>query len=140
MSQENVHVVRRIHDMWATQGLEAAAELLDPDIEWVNPHDAVEPGTRRGLAEVLGAADSVSLSFEDVALEIEDFIDAGDDVIVIATMHARGRGSGATVSRRQGYVWTIANGRAVRFSWFNDPAAAREAAGLPQAMSQDRVD
>lgn len=31
---------------------------------------------------------------------------------------------------RQSYVWTIRDGRAVRFCWFNDPAEALEAAGL----------
>ena len=129
MSQENVEIVRRIHGLWASGGLEAAAELLDPEIEWVNPHDAVEPGVRRGLVDVLAAAESVNLSFDNVELDVEDFIDAGDHVVVVVTMHARGRGSGATVNRRQGYVWTVANGRAVRFSWFNDPAAALEAAG-----------
>ena len=132
MSQENVEIVRRIQGLWASHGLGAATELLDPGIEWVNPHDAVEPGTRRGLAAVLDAAESVNLSFDSVQLEVEDFIDAGDDVVVIVTVHARGRGSGVEVNRRQGYVWTVANGRAVRFSWFNDPKVALKAAGLPE--------
>jgi len=132
MSQENLEVVRRIHRFWASAGLGAATALLDPEIEWVNPHDAVEPGVRRGLVEVLDAAESVSLSFDNVELEVEDLIDAGDRVVVIVTMHARGRVSGAKVNRRQGYVWTVANGRAVRFSWFNDPTAALEAAGLSE--------
>ncbi len=125
-----MELVRRIHGIWASDGLGAATELLDPGIEWVNPDDAVEPGVRRGLPSVIEADKSVNLSFDDVELDIEDFLDAGDHVVVIATLHARGRGSGATVNRRQGYVWTIANGRAVRFSWFNDPAVALEAAGL----------
>ena len=141
MSQENVEIVRRIHGLWASDGLGAAAELLDPGIEWVNPDDAVEPGIRRGLASVVDAADSVNLSFDHVELEIEDFVDAGDHVVVIVTMHARGRGSGATVNRRQGYVWTIANGQAVRFSWFNDPTVALEAVGLSEedAPSRERA-
>jgi ketosteroid isomerase-like protein len=33
----------------------------------------------------------------------------------------------------QGYVWTVRDGKAVRFQWFNDPAEALEAAGLSDA-------
>jgi hypothetical protein len=44
---------------------------------------------------------------------------------------ARGTGaSGVPIELRQGYVWTIENGRAIRFRWFNDPEEAMAAAGL----------
>jgi hypothetical protein len=32
--------------------------------------------------------------------------------------------------RRQGYVWTVHDGLAVRFRWFNDPKEALEAVGI----------
>jgi ketosteroid isomerase-like protein len=104
--------------------------LLDPEIEWVNPPEAVEPGTRRGIEEFATAARTVADTFEEVGVEIERLMDAGERVVVIATLRGRGRGSGADVERRQGYVWTIREGKAVRFEWFNDPAKAMEAAGL----------
>ncbi len=34
------------------------------------------------------------------------------------------------VGQRQGYVWTIRDGKAVRFQWFNDPDAALRSVGL----------
>jgi ketosteroid isomerase-like protein len=34
------------------------------------------------------------------------------------------------VQWRQGYVWTVRDGKAVRFQWFQDPAEALEVAGL----------
>lgn len=56
-------------------------------------------------------------------------IDALLEVVVIGV--ARGTGaSGVELQWRQGYVWTIEDGRAVRFQWFNDPAEALEASGL----------
>ena len=36
---------------------------------------------------------------------------------------------------REGYVWQVRDGRAVRFAWFNDPAAALAAAGVEPAFS-----
>jgi ketosteroid isomerase-like protein len=72
----------------------------------------------------------VADSFEGARVEFEEFIEQGDMVVVIGTLHGRGRGSGADVERRQGYIWTIRDGKAVRFEWFNDPREALEAAGL----------
>ena len=130
MSQDNLDTVRRIYEVWAEEGSPVSSGLLDPEIEWVNPPEAVEPGTRRGIEAFADAARTVAETFEGVRVEIDRLIDAGERVVVIATLRGRGRGSGADVERRQGYVWTIREGKAVRFEWFNDPAKAVEAAGL----------
>lgn len=50
MSQENVEIVRRIYAAW-TDGSPVESGLLDPEIEWVNPHDAVETGIRSGVEQ-----------------------------------------------------------------------------------------
>ena len=49
MSQENVAIVRRIYASWAPGSSPAETNLLHPDIEWVNPSYALEPGTRKGI-------------------------------------------------------------------------------------------
>jgi hypothetical protein len=52
-------------------------------------------------------------------------------VVVIGI--ARGTGaSGVEVQLRQGYIWTIQDGLAIRFRWFNEPAEALEAVGLAE--------
>jgi ketosteroid isomerase-like protein len=63
-------------------------------------------------------------------MDAERFIDAGDRVVVIATMRGRGGASGVAVERRHGSVWTIRDGKAVRFQWFHEPDNALEAVGL----------
>src|SRR3954454_1561425 len=130
MSLENVEVVRHIYGAWGKDGTPVGSGLLDPDIEWVNPPDAVERGTRQGLDAFGAAAASVSDTFEGVGVDIDEMLDAGDRVVVLATLHGRGRGSGADVERRQGYVWTLREGKVVRFQWFNHPDDALTAAGI----------
>jgi ketosteroid isomerase-like protein len=123
MSEENVEVVKRIHTRW-TSG-EPARDLIDEDIEYVNPPYAVESGVKHGR-RTLGAIREV---YPDFRFEPELYRDAGDDVVVLGV--ARGTSaSGVEAQWRQGYVWTIRNGRAVRFRWFSDPDEALEAAGL----------
>ena len=61
-------------------------------------------------------------------MEPERFVDAGQDVVVIATVRGTSL-SGVTAQWRQGYVWTIRAGKAIRFRWFNHPNEALEAVG-----------
>ena len=123
-------VIRRIYAVWAKEGSPVPSDLLDPQIEWVNPPDAVERGTRRGVEAFASAVEALSDSFEGVGVDIDEMVDAGDRVVVLATLRARGKWSGADVERRQGYVWTLRDGKAIRFEWFNGPDDAMTAAGV----------
>ena len=123
MSRDNVDVVRAIHEGWV-EGV-STNHLIAPDLEYVNPPYAVEPGTVKGRGTLFKVRDV----YANFRLDPERFIDVGDNVVVIGM--ARGTGSsGVEIERRQGYVWTVKDGLAVRFQWFNDPAEAFEAVGL----------
>ncbi len=121
-------------------GRPLASGLLSEEIEWVNASEAVEPGTRKGASAFGEAADAINAAFEGARVEFERFVDVGDDVVVIGTLRGKGHGSRIAVERRQGYVWTIRDGKAIRFEWFNDPAEALEAVGLREAMSQENIE
>ena len=131
MSAENVEIVRKIYRAWE-DGSPLDSGLIAEDIEWVNAPEAVEPGTRHGPEAFERAAESVGSAFEDVRVEFERFLEAGDRVVVIGVLQGR-MGGGPEISHRQGYVWTIRDGKAVRFQWFNEPADALDAAGLSDA-------
>ena len=125
MSQENVELVRSIYRLWGAD--ESARHLIDPDLEYVNPSYAVESGTRHDR----GALSEVREVYPDFRVEPERFVDAGEDIVVIGI--ARGTSaSGLQAQWRQGYIWTVRDGRAVRFRWFNDPKEALEAVGLTE--------
>jgi uncharacterized protein len=125
MSQANVEIVRSIYELWSRQ--ESARHLIDPQLEYVNPSYAVESGTQRSRS-TLGKVREV---YPDFRVDPERFLDAGEDVVVIGI--ARGTSaSGVQAQWRQGYVWTIRDGRAVRFRWFNNPEEALEAVALQE--------
>ena len=130
MSQENVEIVRRIFAAWGKEGSPLGSGLLSEEIEWVNPSEAIEPGTRKGTPAFVEAAESISAAFAGLRVDFERYVDAGDKVVVIGVLRGHGHGSGVEIERRQGYLWTIRHGKAIRFQWFNDPSDALEAAGL----------
>src|SRR4051812_14743257 len=105
MSQENVEIVRAIHDALARGDSPANLGLLHPDIEYSNPPSAVEPGTRRGIAAYEDATSQMSEAFDDVHIDVRDIKAVGDQVVVLATFSARGKSSGAYRANEDGYVW-----------------------------------
>jgi ketosteroid isomerase-like protein len=132
MSQENVEIVRRIYASWAPGSSPAESNLLHPDIEWVNPSDALEPGTRTGIEAFASITEELDDTIGDLRMDVERLIDAGGRVVAIATMRGRGGASGVEVTRRHGSVWTIQDGKAVRFQWFQKADEAIEAAGISE--------
>jgi ketosteroid isomerase-like protein len=130
MSQENVAIVKRLYEAWQEHGFGVVPALMDPEIEWVNPPDAVEPGTRHGHAGFAEAAGSFSSVYSESRVTDATFYDAGERIAVTASMASRGAGSEFPIDSQRGYVFDVRDGRVTRFAWFTDPAEALEAVGL----------
>jgi ketosteroid isomerase-like protein len=70
-------------------------------------------------------------AWAQVDFSYDEFIDAGDQVIVVLRMRMRGRSSGIELGTSP-YVqiWTVSEGRVVRCEYFPTKKEALEAAGL----------
>jgi ketosteroid isomerase-like protein len=89
VSEENVRVVQSFYDAWARDEFPGPVELMDPNIEYVNPAGAVEPGTRRGLAAFRRAVDKVLVEgWESWEMDPERFRAVGDQVAVVVRYRA----------------------------------------------------
>jgi len=132
MSEENVEVVRRAVDLIRPfdenfRGSRVGTNVLDPAFE-VHDHDSPDQDVFTGPAGFLRWIDDWDAM--EWTLEPEEFIDAGERVVVVARLSARGRASGVSLVRRDGMVWTVRNDKVVRLDYFNNPGEALEAAGL----------
>jgi ketosteroid isomerase-like protein len=56
-----------------------------------------------------------------------DFLDAGDDVVVLGRYRGVAQGTGKKLDVPFVHVWTLQDGKAVRFRQFLDTAGWREA-------------
>jgi ketosteroid isomerase-like protein len=130
MAQENVELVKRLYDAWQADGFGPVPALMHPDVEYVNPPYAVEPGTRRGYEGFEIAAQAIRTVYPTRRLEPLEFYDAQTRVAVRARVVARGLGSNVEVDTERGYVFEVRDGKVVRFAWFNDPLEALKAVGL----------
>jgi hypothetical protein len=90
MSEHNVAIVRRIYANWAPGSSPGESNLLHPDIEWVNPSDALEPGTRAGIEVFTSVTERLDETIGALRMDVERLVDAGDRVVVIATIRDTG--------------------------------------------------
>jgi ketosteroid isomerase-like protein len=94
---------------------------MDPEIEWVNPPEAVEAGTRRGREGFEGAQSSFGRAYSSATMDVESQAERGDTIGLIVQTLYRGRGSGIEVQQRLGLAFTIRDGKVVRFEWSRKP-------------------
>ena len=130
MAESNIEIVQALYDAWAREEFPGPVDLLDPEIEYVNPEGAVEPGTSHGVVDFSRAVAKVFEGWATWQMEPEQFESAADRVAVVVRYRAVGRSSGVEVAGRESALWTLRNGRVVRYAWFHDPQDALKALGL----------
>jgi ketosteroid isomerase-like protein len=133
MSHENVEIVRHLYESGMfDRDPEELLELATPDVEYVNPPYAVEPGVRRGLVEVAQAMRRFAEVWDTSRHELRELYDCGDAVVADVHWHIRGRGSEREFVNREAHTWTLREGRIVRFEWGQNLETALEAEGFEE--------
>jgi len=78
--------------------------------------------------------DDVESAWEHWTVEVERVVEAADGrVVIVMTMHARGRGSGLTLAGRTAHIWTLSDGKLLRNQLYRNPEQALEDVGLSAA-------
>lgn len=130
MSQENVDKARDFISAYNRRDFDAAVESFDPEIDWVLPARQ-RSDSCRGPDEVKRFWEGLDETFDEVRLEPQEFIDAGDQVATRLRYYVRGKGSGLEVEGLLYHqVATFRAGRIVRIEYFSEWPEALEAAGL----------
>jgi ketosteroid isomerase-like protein len=134
MSQENVDLLRRMTDAFNRGDVEGALALADPppEFEFV-PSGVLIPDlaeVQRGPEGMRRLAEGFLRAFDDFHIEIHELIDAGDQVFAGSTLRGRGTHSGVAASWDVWGVYTVRDGRFIRWLGFTDRDEALEAVGL----------
>ena len=101
---------------------------VNPDFE-LTTHEA---GEYRGRAAARRFMEDLVGSFEETVWEPEEFINRGDQIVVIVHFRVRPRGTDAVIENRIGHLWTVRGGKLIRVQTFPRPEDALEAAGLSE--------
>jgi ketosteroid isomerase-like protein len=126
----NVRLLRHGYDKLNEGGIDAAIHLIHEDALLEEPSDWLDRSVMRGRE---GVRDWFAAQYEvwdRVEFEPLEYIDAGERVVVVVRLTARGRESGLELDALFMHVWTIRDGLAAELRAFTDKQAALEAAGL----------
>ena len=133
MSQGNVEIVKRATEFLERRDSDGMTDLFDPNVELHGTVGGLEEDKiLRGLSEIIRAFETeIDEVWDEHRIEPQEFIDAGDRVVVLQREYQRSK-SGAELVIDTASILDLRDGRIVRIQGYMDRAAALRAAGLPE--------
>ena len=132
MSKQNVEVVRGMYQSFEEGDVPSVLAVLDPEVEWNeaesfpyadgNPYvgpDAIVDGVFKRLGT----------EWEYWKLDIENVLDAGDNIVVLGRYQGAYKANGRTLDAQFAHVWWLRDGKATRFQQYTDTAQAAGVVG-----------
>jgi ketosteroid isomerase-like protein len=130
MSQENVEAVRAAMEAFNRRDGKAFGAFLAEDAEIVPVRAVLEGTVYRGPDAGAEYCAAVEASWENLSWDVEEIRDGGEWVLALGHIRGRGRGSGAVIDSRAGWVAQFREGLVTNFHTYADRAKALEALGL----------
>lgn len=133
MTRENLEVVEAAFDAYYRGDVEALVDLADPGLVISQPAEAPETQTFHGPRGLIEAIDAWAGEWDDLRTQRLRTHAAGDHVVTTVHQRGRGKASGAEVEGTFTFVFTVKEGKLVRWQMFVDEARALKAVGLLHA-------
>ena len=116
MSQENVEILRRAYAAFNRHDWDAALEAVHPDVEWHQITQFPDRAIYRGRDEMRDRFWNQQLveQFGDFRIEVEEFVDAGDHVVMLGQIIATGSASGVPIRLRVVNALEMHDGKIIR--------------------------
>jgi len=127
---QNIETVRSMYAAFLRGDISGILQNMDESIVFLLPGSAAIPtsGTRRGLREVELFFEDLRSLMEFTAFEMREYIAQGNRVIALIHYEGRFKPTGKTFAADSAALWTLGNGKAIRFQEFTDTEALAKAA------------
>ncbi|MCI0665657.1 MAG: nuclear transport factor 2 family protein [Acidobacteria bacterium] len=123
MSQENIKIVKDIYKSFEQGDIPAVFNLFYPAIEWIAAENspAAEGSPYHGLDEVReGVFMRIATGFEGFTIKVDELLDAGDKIVMLGYYLGVRKATGKQFKAQVAHIWTIADGKAVKFQQYTD--------------------
>lgn len=128
MTSPNVQTIERLYDDFGRGDIPAVLGRLDPRVEWIVMDGSPYPGTYTGPDAVLnGIFMRLGTEWEGFGVEPHEYLDAGEHVVALGRYNGSYRTTGRSMSAAFAHVWTLRDGRVVRFRQYFDTRKMVEA-------------
>lgn len=132
MSAENVSLVKGIYHAFGTGDVPAVVAAMSPAVEWYEAENFpyADGNPYCGAEAILGGVFTrIASEWDGFHVEPEQFLDAGDTVVMLGRYAGTWRGTGTAMNPQVAHIWTVAEGKVVRFQQLVDTLAVARATG-----------
>jgi len=123
MSQENITVIRGMYESFSKGDVTSVLGQMHQHIEWRQAENFIyaDRNPYRGPQAVLeGVFMRLASEWADFKVTPEEWLDAGNHVVVLGTYSGRHKESGKEVRAQFAHIWGVTHGRVVRFQQYTD--------------------
>ena len=130
MTGRNVEIVREAWAVYARRGIAAVLDCFADDCVCEDFPQMPDRTTYRGRQGALEWYESFARMWGDLDVQLLELIEAGEDVVAIASLRGRGKESGADVGVVAAYVYELRQGKIARARAFTSKNEGLTAAGI----------
>jgi ketosteroid isomerase-like protein len=130
MSGENFALLQRAYEAFNSGELESFLGMLDEGFVYRTREELPGGGQFQGPAAFRERLEALGEVYGEVRFEPQEFIEAGEHIVVVLRQKARGRASGVTLEEPLTHAWLIRGGKAIELSVYSRREQALEALGL----------
>ena len=123
-------MLQRAYEAFNAGDFEWFFALLDEKFVYRARDELPGGGVFVGPAAFRERIEALADVFGEIRFEPQEFIDAGEHVIVVGCEKARGRASGVTLEQSISHVWLIREGKGIELCVYSRREQALEAVGL----------
>lgn len=139
IASENIKLIKSFYAALADNDLVKARTMLDPDIEW---NEVAAPnlwfnGKRYGSIDVFKhVIDPAYDKCDSIELKMKKFYAVGQTVVAIGHYSGRGKITQLKLNAPTAHVWTLSDGKPVRFEGFHDALEWQVVLGLTSIQTE----
>jgi ketosteroid isomerase-like protein len=117
----NLEVIQELYRAFREKDYDAFLRICTSDLEWIQSESFPRGATHRGAEAVVeGVFKAFNNDWESWSFDIEQYLDAGETIVVIGSYAGRHRLSGKSFRSPAAHVYDICDGKVFRFRQFTD--------------------
>ena len=128
MSNNHLEILKSGYGAFAEGDIPTVLSLFDSKIEWTEAEGFPYGGTYNGPEEVAAQVfTKLGTEWDGYSAVPSEFIDAGEKIVVLGKYSGTYKATGKNFEADFAHVWTMRNGKAVRFVQYTDTVLVQKA-------------
>jgi ketosteroid isomerase-like protein len=120
MPQSETDTISALYAAFGRGDIPAVVEMLAEDVEWRAPENLPHGGDFHGRDGVVRFFQGLGETWDGLDLDLDPLVSGGDRVLAVTTIRGRLTATGQQTGYRSVHVWTVREGRPVRFDEYVD--------------------